>query len=45
MFVSLFLLPLAGLTFRELGDEHFGPGYQLKNLLRHLISVGMALAA
>jgi len=46
VFGSLFVLPLAGLTFRELGDEHFGPGYQLKNLLRHLmISVGMALAA
>lgn len=45
-FGSLFLLPLAGLAFRELGDEHFGPGYQIKNLLRHLmISTGIALAA
>jgi len=46
VFGSLFVLPLAGLTFRDLGDAHFGPGYQLKNLLRHLmIPVGMALAA
>jgi Na+/melibiose symporter-like transporter len=45
-FGALFVLPLAGLTFRELADEHFGPGYQLKNLLRHLmISAGMTLAA
>jgi len=45
-FGSLFVLPLAGLTFRELGEAQFGPGYQLENLLRHLmISTGMALAA
>lgn len=42
VFVALFVLPLAGLAFRELGDEAFGAGYQAKNLLRHLmISAGM----
>ncbi len=45
-FGVLFVLPLAGLTFRELSDPHFGPDYQLKNLLHHLmISTGIALAA
>jgi len=46
VFGALFVLPVASLTFRDLGDERFGPGYQSKNLLRHLaISLGMAVAA
>ena len=46
VFTALFVLPLAGLTFRELGDAHFGAGYQAKNMLRHItISLGTAWAA
>ena len=45
-FTALFVLPLAGLTFRELGDAHFGAGYQAKNMVRHLtISLGTTWAA
>ncbi len=45
-FGAWFVLPLAGQTFREMGDEHFGAAYQRKNLLRHLaLPAGSALAA
>lgn len=44
-FGAWFVLPLAGQTFRERGDEHFGAAYQRKNLLRHLVlPAGSALA-
>lgn len=46
VFGAWFVLPLAGQTFRELGDEDFGAAYQRKNLLRHLaLPAGAALAA
>jgi hypothetical protein len=35
-FGALFLLPVAGFTFRDLGEERFAPGYQSKNLMRQL---------
>lgn len=45
VFSAWFVLPLAGLTFSQVHDDHFGAGYQAKNLLRHVsISVGMTLA-
>ena len=46
VFTALFVLPLAGLTFRELSDAHFGSGYQAKNMIRHgMISIGTAFAS
>ncbi|XAH25058.1 MFS transporter [Xylophilus sp. GW821-FHT01B05] len=46
MFGALLVLPVAGLTFSELGDERFGHGYQGKNLMRQLAgSVSTAVAA
>jgi len=43
MFGALLVLPLAGFTFRYLSDDHFGSGYQNKNLIRQLaISIGTA---
>ncbi|WP_334157873.1 MFS transporter [Oryzomicrobium sp.] len=46
VFGALFVLPVAGLTFRELGEERFAPGYQGKNLMRQLAgSFGTSLAA
>lgn len=36
VFGSLFVLPVAGLTFADLGDHRFAPGYQGKNLMRQL---------
>ena len=46
VFGALFVLPLAGLTFRDLDDQRFAPGYQAKNLVRHLaLPLGAALVA
>ena len=46
MFGALLVLPLAGLTFRDLKDAHFGSGYQNKNLIRQIaISLGTAASA
>lgn len=35
-FGALLVLPVAGLTFRDLGDERFAHGYQSKNLMRQV---------
>jgi predicted MFS family arabinose efflux permease len=46
LFGVLLVLPVAGMTFRDLGDERFAPGYQGKNLMRQLAgSFSGALAA
>jgi Na+/melibiose symporter-like transporter len=46
VFGALLVLPSAGLTFRELGDQRFAHGYQGKNLMRQMaISSSSALAA
>jgi MFS family permease len=46
VFGALLVLPSAGLTFRELGDQHFAHGYQGKNLMRQMaVSSASALAA
>jgi MFS family permease len=46
MFGALLVLPVAGLTFRDLGDHHFAHGYQGKNLMRQIAaSASSALAA
>jgi hypothetical protein len=46
LFGVLLILPVAGLTFRDLGDERFAHGYQSKNLMRQLAgSFSTALAA
>jgi|GEM_PF-616171 len=46
VFGALLVMPSAGLTFRELGDERFAHGYQGKNLMRQMaISSSSALAA
>jgi len=46
MFGALLVLPLAGFTFRELADDHFGSAYQNKNLIRQLaIALGTAVSA
>lgn len=45
-FGALLVLPVAGQTFRELGDAHFAHGYQGKNLMRQIASSASgALAA
>jgi len=38
-FGVLLVLPVAGLTFKELGDEHFAHGYQGKNMMRQLAAI------
>ncbi|BAL27246.1 MFS transporter [Azoarcus sp. KH32C] len=46
MFGVLLVIPVAGLTYKELAEEHFGHAYQSKNLLRQLaVSLGQAVAA
>lgn len=46
LFSVLLMLPVAGLTFRELGDERFAHGYQGKNLMRQIAtSFASAVAA
>ena len=46
LFGVLLVLPVAGLTFRDLGDERFAHGYQSKNLMRQIAgSFATALAA
>jgi MFS family permease len=46
LFGVMLVLPVAGFTFRELGDERFAHGYQSKNLMRQLAgSFATALAA
>ncbi|AOX99183.1 MFS transporter [Jeongeupia sp. USM3] len=46
LFAVLVVLPVAGLTYSELGDEYFGHGYQGKNLMRQLAtSISSAFAA
>ncbi|MDR2851518.1 MAG: MFS transporter [Burkholderiaceae bacterium] len=46
IFGVLLVLPVAGMTFRELGDERFVHAYQSKNLMRQIsISTATALAA
>jgi len=43
---ALLVLPVAGLTFRDLGDRRFAHGYQGKNLMRQIAaSAASALAA
>lgn len=45
-FGALLVLPIAGQTFKELGDENFAHGYQGKNLMRQIASSASgALAA
>ncbi|WP_035056086.1 MFS transporter [Andreprevotia chitinilytica] len=45
-FSVLLVMPVAGLTFRELGDERFAHGYQGKNLMRQIAgSISTAIAA
>lgn len=36
LFGVMLVLPVAGLTFRDLGDERFAHGYQSKNLMRQI---------
>jgi predicted MFS family arabinose efflux permease len=36
LFGTMLVLPVAGLTFRELGEHRFAHGYQGKNLMRQL---------
>ena len=46
LFGVLMVLPVASLTFRELGDERFAHGYQSKNLMRQIAgSFSTAFAA
>lgn len=46
VFGALMVLPVAGLTFRELGDRRFAHGYQGKNMMRQVAaSASSALAA
>ncbi|MBM3115625.1 MFS transporter [Jeongeupia naejangsanensis] len=46
LFSVMVVLPVAGLTYSELGDAYFGHGYQGKNLMRQLAtSTSSALAA
>jgi len=46
VFGALLVLPVAGLTFRELGEERFAHAYQGKNLMRQMAqSFAPALAA
>jgi hypothetical protein len=46
LFGVLLVLPVAGLTFRDLGDERFAHGYQGKNLMRQIAgSFATAVAA
>ncbi|BCL75449.1 MFS transporter [Jeongeupia sp. HS-3] len=46
LFSVMVVLPVAGLTYSELGDEYFGHGYQGKNLMRQLAtSISSAFAA
>jgi Na+/melibiose symporter-like transporter len=46
LFGALLVLPTAGLTFRDLGDQRFAHGYQSKNLMRQIaMSSSSALAA
>lgn len=43
---ALLVLPVAGLTFRELGEQRFAHAYQGKNLMRQIAqSIAPALAA
>lgn len=45
-FSILLVLPIAGLTFKELGEQHFAHGYQGKNLMRQMAgSIATAIAA
>lgn len=46
LFAVLLVMPVAGLTFRELGDARFAHGYQGKNLMRQVASsLSTAMAA
>ena len=46
VFGALLVLPVAGLTFRDLGEERFAHGYQSKNLMRQVAGTfASALAA
>lgn len=45
VFGVLLVLPVAGLTFRELGDHGFAHGYQGKNLMRQMASSGASAVA
>ena len=46
LFGVMLVLPVAGLTFRDLGDDRFAHGYQSKNLMRQLAgSFATAVAA
>lgn len=46
VFGALLVVPAAGLTFRDLGDQRFTHGYQGKNMMRQLAtSASSALAA
>jgi len=46
VFSVLLVMPVAGLTFRELGDRRFAHGYQGKNLMRQIAgSISTAVAA
>ncbi|WP_236822563.1 MFS transporter [Andreprevotia sp. IGB-42] len=46
LFSVLLVMPVAGLTFRELGDSRFAHGYQGKNLMRQIAgSISTAIAA
>jgi predicted MFS family arabinose efflux permease len=38
IFGALLVLPVACLTFRDLGDQRFSHGYQGKNLMRQIVS-------
>jgi len=46
LFAVLLVMPVAGLTFRELGDARFAHGYQGKNFMRQVASsLSTAMAA
>jgi Na+/melibiose symporter-like transporter len=46
LFGVMLVLPVAGLTFRDLGEDRFAHGYQSKNLMRQLAgSFSTAVAA
>lgn len=45
LFGVLLVIPVAGLTFRSLGDDNFPHGYQSKNLMRQLAQSSSAAFA
>ncbi|WP_460479062.1 MFS transporter [Comamonas humi] len=46
LFGVLMILPVAALTWRALGDQHFAKGYQTKNVMRQMtVSLASAVAA